>query len=71
MSAVQDAYMATVDRLELDVSPVDRDAALTSLAISAKRQADTLDQIAKMIKLVIGETADDRGFVDVRDGGQA
>ncbi len=36
-------YLATVARLEPDIVPVDRDGALTSIAISLKRIADTLE----------------------------
>lgn len=37
-----DAYLHTVNQLEPDIHPVDRDAALTSIAISLKRIADSL-----------------------------
>ena len=40
-----DAYLATVERLEKDIAPVDRDGAVTSIAISLKRIAGTLDAI--------------------------
>lgn len=38
-----DAYLGTVERLEPEIAMVDRDAALTSIAISLRRIADALD----------------------------
>ncbi len=38
-----EAYLETVNRLEPDISMCDRDATLTSIAISLKRIADFLD----------------------------
>jgi len=40
-----DAYLETVKRLEPDISMCDRDATLTSIAISLKRIADKLNNI--------------------------
>lgn len=40
-----DAYLATVERLEKEIAVVDELASLTSIAISLKRIADTLDQM--------------------------
>ncbi len=40
-----DSYLETVKRLEQNISMVDRDATLTSIAISLKRIADKLDNI--------------------------
>ena len=40
--APHEEYLDTVQRLEPDISPVDRDGALTSIAISLKRIADAL-----------------------------
>lgn len=40
-----DAYLNTIERLEPDIAMTDKDASLTSIAISAKRIADTLDNI--------------------------
>jgi hypothetical protein len=40
-----DAYMATVDRLEPDIAPVDAAAFYASAAISLKRIADVLEEI--------------------------
>lgn len=40
-----EAYLATIQRLEPDISMCDRDATLTSIAISLKRIADKLDSI--------------------------
>lgn len=45
-----DAYLNTVSQLEPDISPVDRDAALTSIAISLKRIADTFSEILAAAK---------------------
>ena len=45
-----DAYLETVKRLEPDISMVDRDATLTSIAISLKRIADTLDAFLILAK---------------------
>jgi len=38
-------YLNTVNKLEPEISPVDRDAALTSIAISLKRIADHLEKV--------------------------
>lgn len=38
-----DVYLKTVDRLEPDLHPIDRDGALASIAISLKRIADAMD----------------------------
>lgn len=43
---VVNAYLDTLDRIEPDVHPLDRDGALASIAISQKRQADALERIA-------------------------
>lgn len=40
------AYQETVERIEPDVHPLDRDGALASIAISQKRQADALERLA-------------------------
>lgn len=40
-----DVYLDTVERLEPEITAVDRDAALASIAISLKRIADRLDAI--------------------------
>lgn len=40
-----DAYLRTVERLEPDISMIDRDAALASIAISLKRIADVLYRV--------------------------
>lgn len=39
------AYLDTVARLEPDISPVDRDGALTSIAISLRRIADAMQEL--------------------------
>lgn len=41
----QSAYLKTVERLEPEIAMVDRDAALTSIAISLKRLADIMEEI--------------------------
>ena len=46
------AYMQTVDRIEPDVHPLDRDGALASIAISQKRSADALTSIADLLEVV-------------------
>lgn len=48
-----DAYMATVDRLEPDIAPIDAAAFYASAAISLKRIADALEE------LVVKAKADD------------
>ena len=40
-----DAYLATIERMEKDITPVDLPAAAASIAISLKRIADSLDAI--------------------------
>ncbi len=42
----RDDYLDTVDRMEPDVTPVDRDGAMASIAISLKRIADALEFFA-------------------------
>lgn len=44
--AIVQGYLATISRLEPDIHMVDRDATLTSIAISLKRLADLM-QLAK------------------------
>ena len=44
-----DAYLDTIVRLEPDITMIDRDGALASIAISLKRIADSLDQIRRDI----------------------
>jgi hypothetical protein len=39
-----DAYLATLARMEPEISMVDRDAALASIAISLRRIADALNE---------------------------
>jgi hypothetical protein len=39
-----DSYLYTVNRIEPDVAMLDRDGALASIAISAKRIADALEK---------------------------
>lgn len=39
-----DAYLETVERIEPDIAMMDRDATLTSIAISLKRIADVLNE---------------------------
>ena len=41
------AYIQTVDRLEPDIHPVDRDGALASIAISLKRIADAFEAVKR------------------------
>jgi hypothetical protein len=45
-----DAYLETIKRLEPDISMCDRDATLTSIAISLKRIADRLDNLSFVIE---------------------
>lgn len=40
-----DAYLNTVGRMEPDITMVDHDAAMPSIAISLRRIADTLERI--------------------------
>ncbi len=44
-----EAYLETVKRLEPDISMCDRDATLTSIAISLKRIADQLQELNNAI----------------------
>lgn len=43
MKSANEVYLAVVERLEPELMPVDRDAALTSIAISLKRIVDYLE----------------------------
>lgn len=43
-----DVYLATIARIEPEITSIDRDAFYASAAISLKRIADSLEQIAKM-----------------------
>ena len=45
-----DAYLNTLSRMEEDISLVDRDAALASIAISMKRAADSLQSLIELVK---------------------
>lgn len=49
----QDLYLATIDRLEPEITLIDRDVALASIAVSLKRIADTLDCLKVTIKKTI------------------
>lgn len=42
-----DNYQATVNRLEPDITHIDRDAALASIAISLRRIADVMESLDK------------------------
>lgn len=42
-----EAYQKTIERFEPDIAMTDQDAALTSIAISMKRIADTLEGFDK------------------------
>lgn len=44
-----DGYLATVQRLEPEIHPIDPDAFHASAAISLKRIADSLEQIETMV----------------------
>lgn len=44
-----DGYLATVDRLEPDIHPIDANAFYASAAISAKRTADATERAADAI----------------------
>ena len=50
-----DAYLNTINRLEPDITMIDRDAALASISISLKRIADTLENLPIAIQLSIQE----------------
>lgn len=54
---MQDAYLETVARIEPDVTPLDRDGALASIAISLKRIADDLSFFATMAKAEIAKAS--------------
>lgn len=43
LEAGVDAYLKTIERLEPDITLIDKDAALASIAISLKRIADVLE----------------------------
>lgn len=43
-------YLDTVKRLEPDIHPLDMGAAIASIAVSMKRQADALDRIAAALE---------------------
>ena len=43
MNQAVDIYLKTLDRMEIDITVVDRDSTLTSIAISLKRIADALN----------------------------
>lgn len=45
-------YLNTVNRLEPEIAPLDRDAALASIAISLKRIADVLESDTKFEQLM-------------------
>ena len=47
---IDSAYLNTVHRLEPNITPLDDDAAVGSIAISLKRIADTLEEIAQQLK---------------------
>jgi len=44
-----DLYIATVDRIEPDIHPLDLTGAVASIAISLKRIADNLDVIKTVL----------------------
>lgn len=46
-----DAYLETIKRLEPDISVCDRDATLTSIAISLKRIADLLENKVVVVEI--------------------
>lgn len=46
MKDAVDAYLATIARIEPDIAMIDRDAALASIAISLRRIADALCDLA-------------------------
>jgi len=43
-------YLNVIDRLEPELTCVDKDASLASIAISLKRLADTLEELLVMVK---------------------
>ena len=45
-------YLDTIDRMEPDLTMVDRDAALASIAISLKRIADALERKEQGVQVV-------------------
>lgn len=45
-----EAYMNTVKRIEPDIAMLDRDAALTSIAVSLRNISTTLDAILNTIR---------------------
>ncbi len=47
------AYLETVARMEPDVTPIDAAAFYASAAISLKRIADSLDEIARVMPLLV------------------
>ena len=57
-----DAYAKTVERLEPDITPVDHDGAMASIAISLKRIADALEEantLTNMYRVQPAGTDDD------------
>jgi len=50
-----DAYLGTVERMEPKIAPVDRDAALASIAISLKRIADMLAPVLAPLEPLLRE----------------
>ncbi len=63
-----EAYLATLARMEPDIAMVDRDAALASIAISMRRIADKLDVLGSspgLFKLVSEVDAMAKAMEDV------
>lgn len=56
------AYQKTIERLEPNITPVDADATLASIAISLRRIADSLDTM----QLRIEGLASNVGFLSMR-----
>jgi hypothetical protein len=50
-----EGYLDTVERLEPDISCVDRDAALTSIAVSLKRIADSIEPFSQITAPILAK----------------
>lgn len=56
-------YLGTVERLEPNITCIDRDAALASIAISLKRIADRMDRLPEPDQKILRDAR-----VAIRDG---
>jgi hypothetical protein len=54
-----EAYLATIDRIEPEVAPIDAAAFYASAAISLRRIADAAEAIAGAIVVIVARMQDD------------